>query len=75
MITRATLNTKGAASPTRRMLLRRRLDSLLSNCLPTSQKLPEKTRLRMAIRELWKKKWTEQTRQERRNKPVAQGTS
>lgn len=29
----------------------------------------------MAIRELWKKKWTEQTRQERRNKPVAQGTS
>lgn len=36
MIARATLNTKGAASPTRRMLLRRRLDSLLSNCLPTS---------------------------------------
>ena len=75
MVARATLNAKGASSPARRTLPERRLDALLSSCPPTSQKFLEQTRLRMAIRELWKERWTKQTTQERRNKPVAQGAS
>lgn len=75
IIARATLNAKGASGPARRTLLGRRLDSLLSSCPPASQKYPERTRLRMAIRGLWKERWTKQTTQERRNKPVAQRAS
>ena len=69
---RAAFSVKGIASPARGKLLEGRVNSLLSSCPPNAQKLLQRTQLRMVIREQWKKRWTEQTRQEGR--PVAQSS-
>lgn len=73
-IARATLGTRGTAGPARRTLLRERATALLNYCPPTYQSLPERTRLRIAYRNKWKKRWTKFTSQGRQDKPVAQST-
>ena len=69
---RAVFSAKGIAGLARGKLLRGRVNSLLSSCPPNVQKLPQRTQLRMAIREQWKERWMERARQEGR--PVAQSS-
>ena len=69
---RAVFSAKGIAGLARGKLLRGRVNSLLSSCPPNVQKLPQRTQLRMAMREQWKERWIEQARQEGR--PVAQSS-
>ena len=73
-IARATLSARGAASPARRSVLRKKANSLFHCCPPTYQSLPERTRLRMVYRNKWKERWIKFTSQGRQGKPVAQST-
>lgn len=69
---RAVFSAKGIASLARGKLLKRRVNSLLSSYPPNAQKLPQRTQLRIVIREQWKERWMERARQEGR--PVAQSS-
>ena len=73
-IARAVLDAKGKPSPARGTLLQRRANTLLKSSPPTTKKLPERSRLRRIIKNIWKERWTAQTSQARRSKPVAQDT-
>lgn len=69
---RAVFSAKGIASLARGKLLKRRVNSLLSSYPPNAQKLPQRTQLRIVMREQWKERWMERARQEGR--PVAQSS-
>lgn len=72
-VARASLGVKGTNTMARRRMLAKEAHIFLDNCHSTHQKLPDRTKLRIAIKERWKKSWT-QTNQERRGRSVAQCT-
>lgn len=72
-VARVPLGARGTNTVARRRMLAKEAHTLLDNCHPTHQKLPDRTKLRLATKERWKKSWT-RTNQERRSGLVAQCT-